>query len=559
MKFNYTVIEAANGEEGLDIFRREMPDIILTDLKMPGMDGFEVLQVIKKESPDTPVLVISGEGEIDDVIKALRLGAWNYQTKPFKNMALVKHYVEQALEKSLLIRNEKAYKKGLEKKLGIIIENYNGLIFSFDNNYRITYMNPALVKHLGYDATGEEYFKAIFNLESEALLSCKKEDIEQEIQSKRNGCWYQIIQSPILDHRGNIKEYQAILYDITDRKKAMLDLQEREEYFRKENLRLKASLEDRFRFGKIIGKSKPMQEVYNNIINAAASDAGVIIYGESGTGKELVAKAIHENSDRKDKELIYVNCGSIPENLIESEFFGYKKGAFTGAQKNKHGFLDIAEGGTIFLDEIGEIPLNMQVKLLRAIEGNGYTPVGSTEIKKPDIRFISATNRNLVDLVQQGAMREDFFYRIHIIPIRLPPLRERKEDIPLLIEHFMGQYEEEKMPLITPQIVKYMQNYDWPGNIRELQNTIHRLITLRKLDFSGMDPSGKTHSIPLENGDIEIQEVTLNEAVSRYEKRLLMEYLDRYDWHKGKVSEVLKIDRKTLFNKMKRYNLLSCR
>ena len=553
----YTVFKAKDGEEGLDIFRREKPHIVLVDLRMPKIDGFQVLDAIRKESPDTPVLVISGEGEMSDVITALRLGAWNYQTKPIDNLAFLQHSVEQALEKANLIKENKASQAGLEKRLGTIIENFNGFIFTHDNNQRITYLNPALISYLGYDVTGEVYYKAIFGMESDPLFSVDYDNgSDVEIQSQRDGKWYYAITSPVNDHTGDMKECQVMLYDITERKKAVLDLQEREEYLRKENIRLRASISDRYKFGNIIGKSRPMQEVYENIVNASASDAGVIIYGESGTGKELVAKAIHENSDRKNKKLVYVNCGSIPENLIESEFFGYKKGAFTGATKDKHGFLDIAEGSTLFLDEIGEIPLNMQIKLLRAIEGNGYNPVGSTEIIKTNIRIIAATNRDLKDLVRQGLMRQDFFYRIQIIPVHLPPLRERKEDIPLLVDHFLKQYNEEDIPSITPATARSLQNYDWPGNVRELQNTIHRFITLKKLDFMGIDLK-ETGNGDLFDNDSDVTGLTLNEAVEVFEKKLLIKYLDEYNWHKSRVAQVLDVNRRTLFNKMKKYGLES--
>ena len=561
-RLDYNVFTAGGGEEGLETFHAQKPDIVLVDLKMPKMNGFEVLETITEESSDTPVLVISGEGEMADVIQALRLGAWNYQTKPIENLTFIQHAVEQALEKARLIKENKAYQKGLEKKLYTIIENFDGFIFTCDSQCRITYMNPALVNYLGHNATGENCPKTIFNIETKCPLCIDEIPLEgqstrQEIQSLRDGRWYYAIQSPIIDHNGQIIERQIILHDITERKKTIIDLQEQEAYLRKENRRLKASLSDRYRFGDIIGKSKPMQEVYETVINAAASDAGVIIYGESGTGKELVAKAIHENSDRQNKKLVYVNCGAIPENLIESEFFGYKKGAFTGADKEKHGFLDIAAGGTLFLDEIGEIPLNMQVKLLRAIEGSGYTPVGSTEVKTPDIRIIAATNRDLKDLARKGLMRQDFLYRIHIIPIHLPPLQERKEDIPLLVDHFLGQYDQEKIPPVTPRITKALQNYDWPGNVRELQNTIHRFITLKKLDFMGIDFADQVEREELDGINFEQEEITFAEIVDRYEKKVLAKMLEKYNWHKTKVAAALKIDRKTLFNKMKKYNLVS--
>ncbi len=553
-RYGYQVYSAGDGEEGLNFFYYHNPDIVLVDLKMPKINGFQVLETISRESPDTPVIVISGEGQIADVIQALRMGAWNYQTKPVSNLVFIKHAVEQALEKAQLRKENKAYQRGLEQRLSAIIENLNGYVFTCDKVCNITYMNPALIKYLGYDATGEKCHSAILDSEPDEKW-CKTRGDDYEIQNKKDGRWYHVIQSPILGHDGKLQECQIILYDITEHKKEMQDLLEQDEYLRKENLRLKASLSDRYKFGSIIGKSRLMQEVYENIINASASDAGVIIYGESGTGKELVAKEIHNNSNRKEKKLVYVNCGAIPENLIESEFFGYRKGAFTGATKDKPGFLDIAEGSTLFLDEIGEIPLSMQVKLLRAIEGRGYTPVGSTEVKKTDIRIIAATNNDLKELVRKGLMRQDFFYRIQIIPIYLPPLRERKEDISMLIDHFLEQYNKEDVPPITSKMLETLQQYDWPGNVRELQNTIHRFITLKKLDFIKLDVTEtlEGNELPVESPD---DNFSLTHSVEVYEKILIKKALNAHNWHKTRAAHALMIDRKTLFNKMKKYNML---
>ena len=551
----YSVLCAGDGEEGLKLFSEEKPDAVLVDLRMPKVNGFQVLETISHESPDTPIIVISGEGEMADVIQALRMGAWNYQTKPVTSLLFLQHAVEQALEKAQLRKDNKAYQKGLELKLSKVVENFNGYVFTCDKECRITYMNPSLVNSLGFDATGENCNKGLFDSEIDHKW-CRKKGGEYEIQSKKDNKWYHVIQSPILGHNGDLQECQVIFYDITERKKEMLNLREKEQYLRTENTRLRASLSERYRFGSIIGKSRPMQDVYESIISASASEAGVIINGESGTGKELVAREIHNASDRKDKSLVYVNCGAIPENLIESEFFGYRKGAFTGATKDKHGFFDIAEGGTLFLDEVGEIPLNMQVKLLRAIEGRGYMPVGSTVSKKTDVRIIAATNRDLKELVRNGSMRQDFFYRIQIIPVYLPPLRERKEDIPLLLDHFLEQYEKKDIPPITARIMEALQGYDWPGNVRELQNTIHRFVSLKKLDFIEMDSLETIDGEDMSDIDFD-DSLSLSQSMENYEKKLLEKALNKHNWHKSRASEALKIDRKTLFNKMKKYDLIS--
>lgn len=557
----YQVFSAENGEQGFEIFQDRNPDIVLVDLNMPKIDGFEVLRQITQDSPDTPVIVVSGEGKMGDVIQALRMGAWNYHTKPVENLAIIQHAVEQALEKSRLKKENKAYQKGLETKLQTIIENFDGFIFTCDNQCSITYTNPAMTNFAGRDITGESCHEILFDsadhcpwCTSQVAIAGQPE--RYQFQSPKDGRWYDVICNSIVDRNGQIEQRQIILLDITETKQQVLDLTEREESLRRENLKLRATLTGHYKFGEIIGKSQPMQEVYETIINAACSDSSVIIYGESGTGKELVAKAIHQHSDRHDQKLVYVNCGAIPENLIESEFFGYKKGAFSGAIKDKYGLLDIAGGGTLFLDEVGEIPLNMQVKLLRAIEGGGFSPLGSTEVKKPDVRIIAATNRNLKELVRQGKMRRDFLYRIHIIPVYLPPLRERKEDIRLLVEHFLEQYDRDRIPPFTGKMRKALHSYDWPGNIRELQNTINRFVTLKKLDFVGLelDDDAEEESL-FEKTDLATGEKPLATILEDIEKKILFNALQKNQWHKGNTASFLKIDPKTLYRKMKQHDL----
>jgi len=308
-------------------------------------------------------------------------------------------------------------------------------------------------------------------------------------------------------------------------------------------------------FGDIIGKSKPIQNVYKTILKAASTDASIIIYGESGTGKELVAQAIHERSKRNDREMVIVNCGTIPEKLAESEFFGHKKGAFTGAVTDKQGFLEHANGSSLFLDEIGEIPLSLQVKLLRAIESGGFCPVGGRRVKRPDFRIIAATNKKLKNLIISGLMRKDFFYRIHIIPIELPPLRKRREDIPLLVEHFLQKYDPDQHPPVNVKIMDALLKYDWPGNVRELQNTLHRYVTLNKIDFMGAEPvvSDSDPGIAFANMDIEKQ--TLRNVLQSVEKKLIADALNRNRWHKTKAAKMLGVDPKTLYRKIKQYQL----
>ena len=248
--------------------------------------------------------------------------------------------------------------------------------------------------------------------------------------------------------------------------------------------------------------------------------------------------------------------GGVAETLLESEFFGYKKGAFTGANTDKRGLLQLADKGTLFLDELGEIGPNLQAKLLRAIEGGGFTPVGGLKAETSDFRIIAATNKDLKQQVKKGLIREDFFYRIHIIPIHLPPLRKRKEDIPLLIEHFMQNHpSSNNLPKITIRVMEALTSYDWPGNVRELINTMHRYLTLKKLDF--LDTSLIDDSLTEPPVSIEERETNepLDATMKRLEKLYLTKVLEDNDWHQGKVSTLLGVDPKTLYRKIKQYHL----
>ena len=351
---------------------------------------------------------------------------------------------------------------------------------------------------------------------------------------------------------GRLVALEGFISDVTAYKEVELDL-------RKENLRLRSSISDRYRFGDIVGKSEPMQAVYDLILKAAASDANVIIFGESGSGKELVARAIHRLSDRREREFVGVNCGAIPKELMEREFFGHLKGAFTGAGSDKGGFLDSADGGTLFLDEIGEIGQAMQVKLLRVLDGVGYTPLGGIKLKRSDFRVIAATNRDLVKLVKEGRMREDFFYRIRILPIQLPPLRERKEDIPLLIDHFLATLNKGKggsgsRPHLPVSIREAMENYSWPGNVRELQNVLHTYVTLGKLDLMGQigSPAGPGQTTAVADFP---EAGGLRQRMDALEKQMILQALETARWHRGRAAETLKLNYKTLQRKMKAHGI----
>ena len=346
------------------------------------------------------------------------------------------------------------------------------------------------------------------------------------------------------------------LRDITEKKEQEILIKEETKQLRQENILLRSSLKKRYRFQNIIGMSPGMQHVYDQILTAANSNVNISIFGESGTGKEMVAKAIHDLSNREANTFVTINCGAVPEPLLESEFFGYKKGAFTGAVIDKHGFLDLADKGTLFLDEVGELSLSIQAKLLRAIDGGGYYPIGSTKKSSSDFRIIAATNKDLKEEVIKGNMREDFFYRIQVIPIKLPPLRERKEDIPLLVDHFTQMLSKEtKCNKVPDRITTRLCLYHWPGNVRELRNVLLRYFSTKELTFLDLNsdaPNNKADTF-YKNTNPGLQE--LSSFVEAQEKKQIRLALQRNNWHRMKTADQLGMSRSTLFRKMNKYGL----
>lgn len=362
--------------------------------------------------------------------------------------------------------------------------------------------------------------------------------------------------APVFDEEGNMTGAITTLQDITQQKKAEDAMKRESEQLQQQNVMLRSSMGERFKFCNIVGKSKKMQSVYDRIIMASSSSDSVVIHGESGVGKELVAKAIHDMSARKNGNFLPVNCGAISENLLETEFFGHVKGAFTGAYSDKKGFLEHVDGGTLFLDEVGELSLNMQVKLLRAIEGGGYSPVGSTDVLFSDFRIVAASNKNLQEEVKKGNVRSDFFYRLYVIPVEIPALRERKDDLALLADYFFQQMGARlNFDAIPGKDIKALYSYDWPGNVRELQNVLRRYLTLSSLDFITGITDERDVGIVSSFDNTENQGVFLSEAVDAFERRLIVTTLEQSKWHRINTAEKLGISRRTLYRKMVKLGL----
>ncbi len=426
----YQVLSASTGEEGFETYRTEEPDLVLTDVKMPGMSGLDLIREIHSLDPGTPIIAITAYASADDAVRAVREGAYDYLSKPFK--------IED---------------------LRIIIRNA---------------------------------------LEAQRL--------------------------------------------------------------RRENLELRQSIEGRYRFGDIVGKSHQMVEIFDLVSRVAPSKAGVLIMGESGTGKELIAKAIHYNSPRAGKPFVTVNCTAIVENLLESEMFGHQKGSFTGAVSNKVGLVEAAHTGSLFLDEVGEMPQSIQVKLLRFLQEREFRRVGGIDDKKIDVRVIAATNKELEKEMEAGKFREDLYYRLNVIRIRLPPLREREEDIPLLIDHFRKKFAKEqgkKIVKVSSLAMRVLCNYSFPGNVRELQNVIERCVTLEQSDqltAENLPPklfeSGSSVGMSTEL-DIPPEGIDLNSAVENMERKLIGRALYITGGNRSKAAKLLSISFRSL-----RYRLL---
>jgi len=326
----------------------------------------------------------------------------------------------------------------------------------------------------------------------------------------------------------------------------------------RENTILRSCLKDKYKFENIIGISFPMQKVFELIEKVADTNATVLITGESGVGKELVAKAVHYNSSRRDSPLVVVNCGAIPETLLESELFGYEKGAFTGATGTRYGRFELAHGGSMFLDEIGDMSFNLQVKLLRVLQEKTFERVGGSKTVNVDVRIIAATNRVLDDLVKEGKFREDLYYRLNVVPIHLPPLRERRQDIPLLFNYFLERSNKMNSAEIggcTEEAMSILMEYDYPGNVRELQNLIERVVVLKKkgsIDLEDLPEKIYGEIEAPTRFDIEKGYDTL---VSTFEKNLILQALQETNGVKSKAAQILSINRTTLIEKMKRLGI----
>ncbi|MGC8594384.1 MAG: sigma-54-dependent transcriptional regulator [Candidatus Kryptoniota bacterium] len=417
-------------------------------------------------------------------------------------------------------------------------DSVNALAMVEENQYDIIITDIQMPR-----ATGMDLLKRVRDLgrDSMVVMITAFGSVDSAVNAMKAGA-YDYISKPF-----NIDEILALLERATQQRR----LEREVELLRQE-------VEKKYSFSNIIGKSKAMQDIFDLIQRISHARSNVLITGKSGTGKELIAKAIHYNSDRKAMPLVTVNCSAIPESLLESELFGHEKGAFTGAVTSRRGLFETANGGTLFLDEIGDMPLGSQAKLLRVVETGEVRPVGSDDVKKVDVRIIAATHRDLKELIKHDQFREDLFYRLNVISILVPDLRERPEDIPILIDHFVKKYGDQfGKPNIkfSKEAINCLMRYPWPGNVRELENVIERTVALSSTDVIDCRDL-PDHLFQMKSTDMIEELASESMPLSEIEKRYIMKILQRTNWHQSKAAQILGIDRKTLYRKIKEYNLI---
>ena len=438
----YQVHIALNAQDALKLLEQHAFDVLLTDLRLPDMDGIELGRRFKAQNPEVIVILMTAFGTIDSAVEAMRAGAFDYLLKPF-------HCIDD-----------------VHRKLALAME-----------------------------------------------------------------------------HRRLARENIVL---------------------REEKHALLGQVRTKYKFENIVGHSEPMQEVFRLIEKVADSDSTILILGDSGTGKELVARAIHYNSRRRSNLLVAVNCGAIPSELLESELFGHVRGAFTGAVSSRMGRFQLADGGTIFLDEIADMPVSLQVKILRVLQEQEFDPVGATKPLKVNVRVIAATNQNLEKAVREKRFREDLYYRLNVIPIRLPPLRERQDDIQLVAQHFLDFFNREKGKAVkgfSPDAMHIMEQYDWPGNVRELENTIESIVIMKgqgEVMPEDLAERMKQRKVRLHAPfkiDIPPSGISFYDVVQDFENDLILQALEKTRWNKNKAAALLRLNRTTLVEKIKKKQL----
>jgi len=524
------------------------PDLIFADILLGEHNGIDLLREIKRRGLLCPVVMITGHPNIDTAAEAVRLGAFDYLPKPVKKAAVLKVAWMALKHKSLIDEKERSdkEKERYRKHLQAVFRSVKDVIITVDTDMRIVDANDAVESVCGA-LPAEIVGKPFFELPMDCLRACAvplKETLtthrvirEHRIECHSPGRSKQVIDisiSPLLDEDARIGGAVLVLRDLT-----RMDLLERE-------------LDARSRHHGIIGRSRKMQTLYRLLEDLAGSDTTVLITGESGTGKELVARALHYGGLRAGKPMVSVNCSALSENLLESELFGHVKGAFTGAVGSRVGGIEAAAGETRFVDEIGEVSPAIQIKLLRVLQEKTFERVGDGRPVKVELRFITATNRDLMEKIREGRFREDLYYRLKVFEIALPPLRERLEDIPLLVNHFLERFNEmtgKSVRGVTDEVLRAFMGYRWPGNIRELEHAVEHAFVLCHEAVITLDHIPSEIGRPLEAKQ---DASAANSALSRQE---LLAGLEKTGWNKARAARMLGMIPQTIYCPIRKYNI----
>jgi len=540
-KEGYKVQTASDYTEALEALGKTEPDVIIADIILGGFTGIDLLEDIRKNGLSIPVIMITGQPNITTAADSVRLGAFEYLPKPVRKEALLK-IVRYACNHKKIVDKKETYRHNLEAIFGSLKD----AIISVDENVKVLEANPALRHICGLDP---EYIKG--SDLSECQKKCSGECIQvlrESLKSKRP------VKETRMECRRNDRPHQVVYLSSTplflNQRKVrggLLVIRDATEI-----ASLKYELKNRYLFHSIISKSPKMQEIFRLIETLKETDTTVLITGESGTGKELLAKALHYESSRSHMPLIAVSCSALNEGLLESELFGHVQGAFTGAIRNKIGRFQLADGGTLFLDEIGDISPLLQLKLLRVLQEREFEMVGGATPIRVNVRILAACNKNLKEKVAIGEFRDDLYYRLRVLEITLPPLRERKEDIPILVNHFVADFakkQKKEIDSVSEDAMAILLNHSWPGNIRELENAIEHALVLCPGKIIEVE------HLPNDITDISNAGIKTRLSKSLDTPEIFLQALQDAGWNKAKASRILGVSRPTLYRKIKEFQL----
>lgn len=537
----YTVSTAASYDEAIDLLKEADFDLLFVDIIMDGKTGIDLLREVRQKIPNAQVIIITGAPSVKTAAEALRLGALDYILKPVRQDDLLR--AARIAFRHKRLADEKDH---CRSNVDAIFKSVKDAIVSVDEKMRIVDVNDAAMTLCGFtqDHTPGAFIRTVTGGCSGACakvlkktLSTRKPAELHHVECRRKNKPKQIVSvsaAPLLDHRDNFSGCVLVLRDET----RLFDLER--------------SVKQHSAFDRIIGTSAPITEVTELIKALASVQTTVLVTGESGTGKELVVDALHLTGEHASGPLVKVNCGALTESILESELFGHVKGAFTGATGDKIGRFQLADCGTLFLDEIGDISPKMQVKLLRVLESGTFEQVGSAHTRQVDVRVVAATNRDLVAKVATGEFREDLYYRLRVVQISLPPLRERKDDIPLLVTHLIKKFNRifgKKIKAVSSDVDRLLLRHAWPGNVRELENAIEHAFILcnqRVITLNHLPPEFREQTRGM---------AMLNSIDRRSEAEAIEDALQRTDGNKAKAARLLSMSRRTFYRKIEKYNI----